>query len=845
MDQFNFVSANVRGLNTKEKRLKFYNWLSDSKVDIAFIQETHYVERNEFLYNSIWPGKSIHCYSDSPLSRGVSILIRKGLEIEILAIHRSNDGRKLLINVKIGDIDLTLVNIYAPNNETYRVQFFKRMRSFINNYSNNATNIAVCGDFNCKLNNSTDRSSKLLKEILAQLHVVDIWKDKLNDTDGFTWCDATDTPKSRIDFIFLSKYLYLKAKNISVRKIPGTHSNGTRMSDHKAIRFNVKLHENERGTGYWKLNTSLLEKSDYKEKIYDIIQNISKLSVTCMQKWEQLKQEVKRFSIHYSIKSQKSYKDQIKNIEKEIIEIESLPYLEINMNKKRTLERQLSDLYDRRAKGAQIRSRAKWINEGEKNTKFFLGLEKKHQTQNTIYELKNKNNDTLSTDDDILGEMCSFYEELYRSKNISSSDIENYLQNSNIMCLSENVKNTCDQFPNLEECRDSVMNMKHNKSPGLDGLPVEFYQCFWDKISILFHNMLKEIFSLDEMTFSQRLAVLSLIHKKGERSQLTNYRPISLTNTDYKIIAFIFARRLQKVIDNYIGNEQTAYIKGRYIGSNARLILDIFEYCENNNQNGILLFLDFEKAFDSVEWNFLFKTLKKFNFGPDFIKWIKILYKNPVFRLKNNGWISKTCAMNRGIRQGCPISAILYLFVAEILSSKIKENNLIHGFTSKNLQDEIKNVQHADDMTVTLGDIESMKHAIGTIDKFCKLAGSKINLSKTECILLGNLKDQFENLEGIKVAKQAVKCLGIFVGHDKIECYNKNWMKIYHDIEILFESWKKRKLTLFGKVTVVNSLALPKLIYVSSILELPGRNYVNDINRVIYNFIWNKTDRIK
>lgn len=82
------------------------------------------------------------------------------------------------------------------------------------------------------------------------------------------------------------------------------------------------------------------------------------------------------------------------------------------------------------------------------------------------------------------------------------------------MCLSENVKNTCDQFPSLEECRDTVMNMKYNKSPGLDGLPVEFYQCFWDKILILFHNMLKEIFSSDEMTFSQRLDVLSLIHKK-------------------------------------------------------------------------------------------------------------------------------------------------------------------------------------------------------------------------------------------------------------------------------------------------------------------------------------------
>ena len=87
-----------------------------------------------------------------------------------------------------------------------------------------------------------------------------------------------------------------------------------------------------------------------------------------------------------------------------------------------------------------------------------------------------------------------------------------------------------------------------------------------------------------------------------------------------------------------------------------------------NNSKGLLLFLDFEKAFDSVELNFLFKVLEKFNFGDDFIGRIKLLYNKPIFRIKNNGWISKTCNMNRGIRQDCPISALLYLFVAEILS---------------------------------------------------------------------------------------------------------------------------------------------------------------------------------
>jgi hypothetical protein len=112
------------------------------------------------------------------------------------------------------------------------------------------------------------------------------------------------------------------------------------------------------------------------------------------------------------------------------------------------------------------------------------------------------------------------------------------------------------------------------------------------------------------MTFSQRLALITLIHKKEDKSNLANYRPISLTNTDYEILAIVLANILQKLIDILISKHQSAYIKGRYIGTNARTILDICEYCENRNYDGILLFLDFQKAFDSVEWNFIFETLK-------------------------------------------------------------------------------------------------------------------------------------------------------------------------------------------------------------------------------------------
>ena len=119
---------------------------------------------------------------------------------------------------------------------------------------------------------------------------------------------------------------------------------------------------------------------------------------------------------------------------------------------------------------------------------------------------------------------------------------------------------------------------------------------------------------------------------------------------------------------------QTGYIRKRYIGTNIRKILDTVEYLERTNNSGILLILDFEKAFDTVEWSFLFKTLEEFNFGPQFINWIKLLYQDPVALIKNNGWFSNKVSIKWGIWQGCPVSALLFIMMVEILAIKLKKS---------------------------------------------------------------------------------------------------------------------------------------------------------------------------
>ena len=151
--------------------------------------------------------------------------------------------------------------------------------------------------------------------------------------------------------------------------------------------------------------------------------------------------------------------------------------------------------------------------------------------------------------------------------------------------------------------------MKKNKSPGMDGITIEFYQAFWPLLGNLLVDVFNESYELGKLPDSQRKSVMSLIFKRGDEDDISNYRSISLTNTDYRILAFTLAERMQKILGDIISNDQTAYVKGRYMGTNIRLVSDVIDYYDLLNKSGLLLMVDFQKAFDSLDWHFLFKTL--------------------------------------------------------------------------------------------------------------------------------------------------------------------------------------------------------------------------------------------
>ena len=167
-------------------------------------------------------------------------------------------------------------------------------------------------------------------------------------------------------------------------------------------------------------------------------------------------------------------------------------------------------------------------------------------------------------------------------------------------------------MPSEEEFFHAINNLKENKSPGLDGLPIEFYKQFWHFLKKHYLSMILEAKELGLLPFSTSTSVLSLIHKNDVREKLTNYRPLSLSNYDYKILAYVFSERLQQVLPHIIHTDQVANVKGRYIGCHIRNILDIYDYTEKYNTPGALLLADFEKAFDSIEIPFVIAVLRKF-----------------------------------------------------------------------------------------------------------------------------------------------------------------------------------------------------------------------------------------
>ena len=397
-----------------------------------------------------------------------------------------------------------------------------------------------------------------------------------------------------------------------------------------------------------------------------------------------------------------------------------------------------------------------------------------------------------------------------------------------------------DDPPVKGHCRASLLG----KSPGSDSFSVEFYLRFWCLLGQDLTDTLNHCFRTGFLSNSQKTGILRLLYKKDDPLSLKNWRPISLLNTDYKIATKVLANRLRRVLPGILHADQTCGVPGRSIFENLFLTRDTLDYIDKKNISAVMITLDQEKAFDRVNHAFLQRVLDRFNFGPDFRRWVSVVYTDITSSVLNNGWLSKPFHIQRGVRQGCPLSPLLYCLVVETLGQIIRNDDLTEGIRipgSPNTQNKVS--QYADDTTLILANDFSVNRAFNLINVYERGSGSKLNKTKTEGLWLGSQAGRTSGPVNITWVTDNIKSLGIFFGNTHAD--NANWVSRVEKLEKRLNLWKMRTLSLKGKALIINALGASGLWYVATVLPMPEWVFTR-IERAIWEFLWHgKTELVK
>ena len=443
-----------------------------------------------------------------------------------------------------------------------------------------------------------------------------------------------------------------------------------------------------------------------------------------------------------------------------------------------------------------------------------------------------------------------FYEKLYtKNTNLHNIDLNNHFQQHDVPKLTNLESENLEGLISFDEASLALKSMKNNKSPGSDGFSSEFFKFFWKQLGHFVVRSINYGFDMGELSTVQKEGIIICIPKENKPKQLLkNWRPIPLLNVVYKIASTSIANRLKKVLDKLISKEQTGFMPGRYIGENTRLIYDILNYTEKSNIPGLLLFIDFEKAFDSVSWAFIDNVLNYFNFGSSLRKWIEVLYNNIKSRINIGGHLSEYFYPGRGCRQGDPVSSYLFILCAEILSIKIRNEPRIKGISIDRL--EFKISQYADDTSLLLdGSEESLNVSLNLLKWFEGISGLKVNFEKTQVIWIGSKRYSNDKLckhWGLQWGKQKFTLLGIDYDINLDKICEINYRKKLLRIKTIVKQWDKRKLTPLGRISIIKSLLISQFNHLFLSLPNPSQQLFKELNNTIFDFLWDhKNDKLK
>ena len=831
-DSFKILSCNLNGISTKDKRLKVIKTLNEYKANIIFLQETHTSKISEWRgFSYVSPARGRSC--------GTAILLRNSPGLSIVSSANDCNGRVVSVVCSISGKQINMVSAYAPNNPACRRQFFQEVMP---NFLEPSMPNILAGDFNCvdslpldtlshAPGSSTTIGSVELDSCVNAFGMKDQWRSDNPTLKAFTWSNRQGTLASRLDKVYISEDLTLLRQEHSFFPY----------SDHRVVIAEIDIDypaTRRKSSMGWKLNTSVLKEEAYQVKIQRLINDSSTLIDAFANPliwWDDFKLRVKAVSIAYCAKRKKERNIEIDNLKNQ------LETAQIGQEVGKIKDK-LKEMQDKKLEGLAVRARCTKELQDERCTAYFFDRIRQRREKNNVVGVKNNKGEIETEDAKILEVYREFYQKLYSKHDESPDGLQWLISNSTIdrsqLSREQEREGSGEVTFEADELRTVVSEMASNKSPGPDGIPVEFYKVFFGDIVWYLIQLFEYINDNNMVPQSMTEAVTVLIQKAGDKTDPANQRPISLLNTDYKMLMkYINEVYLQPQLETVIDSEQLCAVKGRSIHDGLCLIRDVIEYSRKVDCSGFIVSLDQKKAFDLVSHEVLFAAMDHFELPSKVISLVRTLYKSVTTRISVNGQLSDILEIQRGVRQGCPLSASLYVLYIQMFLRILKKDDWLQGINIPG--GTVKISVYADDLVIFCADEGDINKTFSFFERVAEISGSQLNQGKTQILCLSRCRpSRFCDM----IAEEIKVCGVFFSRHSADIVTSANMNRILQKIKQKTLSLARFSLTLRGRVLLSNSIIFSQLSYISGVY-LPSSKFFEEIRKMIFQFIWGEGRR--
>ena len=789
------------------------------------------------------------------------------------------------------ETEIAILNVYAPNHSHENEQFWTRIQTAFEENAQLRKPDIMLGDFNV-VEDALDRlpakddppgPQESLRNLLSALQLHDGWRITEPTTRDYSFPQRRSATRSRLDRIYLRTELLNQSFDweITSTTVPTDHRMVcARMSTAAAPYI---------GKGRWTMPLTLLADQNFIKEAIDMGMKAYNKAVlyegpdtrtesdnpqTILREY---KDRVRDLARNIQKKKVPKLESAARKIRMKLTSLRKDPDIEHDLVKQREADEaqeRLQDLERRREGLVSLSSATKYALNGERISKYWSKLNKGKTPRDLFFALRRPNEGQVEyeTRSDRMAELARNYHEKLQLDGIPDGESEELRQQNIQDALSEvNTHLDEEQATHLgskvtrPEVVEALRKSAPGKATGVDGIPYEFWTALdaqWRRDEGAENSfdclaLLSLVYS-DVETYGTSPNAgfadgwMCPLYKKKDRREIANYRPITLLNSDYKIYTKILAMRLATVVTDIVHPDQAGFIPGRQISDQTQTCRTMIDYAEATEENGVIVALDQEKAYDKVAHDYLWAALARFGIPDAFIDKLKALYSNANTVVILNGETSSPFRVTRGVRQGDPLSCLIFDIAIEPLACALRTSDL-KGFCIPGAERRHIASLFADDTSTFLSSDDDWAELWRIIARWCSGSRARFNRDKTEVIPIGTPEYRTQvathrrlSTEGegslipdsvhIAADGEAVRVLGAWIGNNVDQV--ATWAPVLQKIDSFLARWGRCHPTLTGKKNIIQMGPGGISQYLTTVQGMP-KSVERTINMRMRAFLWN------